>query len=64
MRTFAYNETAIDADDIVFGPGLAIPVNGDPREFLFPIPVPELPGLLLPGGERDHRRHPAHLGDL
>jgi hypothetical protein len=43
MRTFAYNETAIDADDLVFGPGLAIPVNGDPREFLFPIPVPELP---------------------
>jgi hypothetical protein len=43
MRTFAYNETAIDADDLVFGPGLAIPVNGDPREFLFPIEVPELP---------------------
>lgn len=43
MRTFAYNETAIDADDLVFGPGLAIPVNGDPREFLFPIQVPELP---------------------
>lgn len=43
MRTFAFNETAIDADDLVFGPGLAIPVNGDPREFLFPIPVPELP---------------------
>jgi hypothetical protein len=43
MRTFAYNETAIDADDLVLGPGLAIPVNGDPREFLFPIPVPDLP---------------------
>ena len=43
MRTFAFNETAIDADDLVFGPGLAIPVNGDPREFLFPIPVPDLP---------------------
>jgi hypothetical protein len=43
MRSFAYNETAVDADDIVFGPGLAIPVNGDPREFLFPIPVPDLP---------------------
>ena len=43
MRSFAYNETAVDADDIVFGPDLAIPVNGDPREFLFPIPVPELP---------------------
>jgi hypothetical protein len=44
MRTFAYNETAVDADDIVFGPNMAIPVNGDPRDFLFPIPVPELPG--------------------
>jgi hypothetical protein len=43
MRSFAYNETAVDADDIVFGPNMAIPVNGDPREFLFPIPVPELP---------------------
>ena len=43
MRTFAYNETAIDGDDIVLGPGLAIPVSGDPREFLFPIPVPDIP---------------------
>jgi len=43
MRTFAYNETAVDADDLVFGPGLAIPVNGDPRDFLYPIPVPDLP---------------------
>ncbi|HTE62320.1 MAG TPA: hypothetical protein VK631_18340, partial [Solirubrobacteraceae bacterium] len=43
MRTFAFNETAVDAEDLVFGPNTAIPVNGDPREFLFPIPVPELP---------------------
>ena len=43
MRTYAYNETAVDPDDLVFGPNQAIPVNGDPREFLFPIPVPELP---------------------
>jgi hypothetical protein len=43
MRSFAYNETAVDPDDIVFGPNMAIPVNGDPRDFLFPIPVPELP---------------------
>jgi hypothetical protein len=43
MRTFAFNETAVDADDLVFGPNTAIPVNGDPREFLFPIPVPDLP---------------------
>ena len=43
MRTFAYNETAVDPDDLVFGPNMAIPVNGDPRDFLFPIPVPDLP---------------------
>jgi hypothetical protein len=44
MRTYAYNETAIDGDDIAFGPNTAIPVNGDPREFLYAIPAPELPG--------------------
>jgi hypothetical protein len=44
MRTFAYNETAVDADDLVFGPNMAIPVSGDPRDFLYPIPIPELPG--------------------
>jgi len=43
MRTFAYNETVVDADDIVLGPNMAIPVSGDPREFLYPIPVPDLP---------------------
>jgi hypothetical protein len=43
MRTFAYNETAVDPDDLVFGPNMAIPVNGDPRDFLFPIPIPDLP---------------------
>jgi hypothetical protein len=43
MRTFAYNETVVDADDLVFGPNMAIPVSGDPRDFLYPIPVPELP---------------------
>jgi hypothetical protein len=43
MRTFAFNEQAIDADDIVFGPNMLIPVQGDPKEFLFPIPVPDLP---------------------
>jgi hypothetical protein len=43
MRTFAFNEQAIDADDIVFGPNMLIPVQGDPKDFLFPIPVPDLP---------------------
>jgi hypothetical protein len=44
MRTYAYNETAVDGDDLVFGPNTAIPVNGDPREFLYALPTPELPG--------------------
>lgn len=57
MRTFAYNETAIDPDDLVFGPGLAIPVNGDPREFLFPIEVPELPAS-------SYREEEAIVGDI
>jgi hypothetical protein len=57
MRTFAYNETAVDADDLVFGPNMAIPVNGDPREFLFPIPVPELPGS-------SYREEEAIVGDI
>ncbi len=44
MKTFAFDESVVDADDLVFGPGLAIPVNGNPRDFLFPIPVGDLPG--------------------
>jgi hypothetical protein len=57
MRTFAYNETAVDPDDLVFGPNMAIPVNGDPRDFLFPIPVPELPGS-------SYREEEAIVGDI
>lgn len=43
QRTFAYTEGVVDADDIQFGPGYAIPVPGDPRELLFPIPVGDIP---------------------
>jgi hypothetical protein len=57
MRTFAYNETAVDPDDLVFGPNMAIPVNGDPRDFLFPIPVPELPAS-------SYREEDAIVGDI
>lgn len=43
MKTFAFDENAVDADDLKFGPGLAIPINGNPRDFLFPIPTGDVP---------------------
>lgn len=43
QRVFAYNEGLVDANDIQYGPGYAIPVNGDPRELLFPIQTPDIP---------------------
>jgi hypothetical protein len=43
QRTFAYADGFVDPDQIRFGPGLAIPVNGDPRDLLFPIPVQDIP---------------------
>ena len=39
QQVFAYDEGVVDAADIKFGPGVVIPVNGDPRELLFPIPT-------------------------
>ena len=38
QQVFAYDEGAVDSADIKFGPGRLLPVNGDPRELLFPIP--------------------------
>jgi hypothetical protein len=38
QQVFAYDEGVIDSADIKFGPGITIPVNGDPRELLYPIP--------------------------
>jgi hypothetical protein len=43
QRVFAYHEGMVDAGDIKFGPGVGIPVNGDPRELLFPVPVGDIP---------------------
>lgn len=43
QRTFAVWEGAVDPDDVIFAPGAVIPVQGDPRDLLFPIPVPEIP---------------------
>lgn len=43
QRTFAYADGFVEKEDIAFGPGYAIPVNGDPREALFQLPVGEIP---------------------
>lgn len=43
QRVFAYHEGMVQREDIKFGPGYGIPVNGDPREMLFPIQIGEIP---------------------
>lgn len=43
QRVFAYYDGLVDPESLKFGPGLAIPVNGDPRELLYPIEVPDIP---------------------
>lgn len=43
QQVVAYAEGLVDADDLQFFPGAAIPVNGDPRELLFPINVGDIP---------------------
>lgn len=43
QRVFAYHEGLVEKEDIQFGPGYAIGVNGDPRELLFPIQVGDIP---------------------
>ena len=43
QRVFAYHEGMVEKEDIQFGPGWAIGVNGDPREMLFPIQVGDIP---------------------
>lgn len=42
---YAYDKNAIDEEDLVFGPAIAIPVrNSDPQNALFPLPKNEVPG--------------------
>ncbi len=41
---YAYDATAIDPEDLVFGPAAAIEVDGDPRAALMPLGVKEVPG--------------------
>jgi hypothetical protein len=43
QRPFAYFDGLVDPGDLQFGPGLAIPVDGDPRALLFPIPLQDIP---------------------
>lgn len=46
MQVYAYDDSVIDAEDLRGGifPGAAIPVNGSPRDFLYPIQFKEPPG--------------------
>lgn len=41
---YAFDSSAVDEDDLVFGPGAAIEVRGDPRAALMPLNVKEVPG--------------------
>ena len=43
QRPFAYAKGFIDRKDLKFGPGIAIPTQGDPREALFPLPIQDIP---------------------
>lgn len=38
QQVFVYDEGIVDPADIKFGPGAKIPVNGDPRDLLWPVP--------------------------
>lgn len=46
MQVYAYDDSVIDSEDLRGGifPGAAIPVNGQPRDFIYPIPFKEPPG--------------------
>lgn len=43
QKAFAFHDGLVEVDDFKFGPGVGIPVNGDPRELLFPINVGDIP---------------------
>jgi hypothetical protein len=42
-QVFAYSDGAIDVGDLQFFPGAAIPVHGEPRDFLYPVQVGDIP---------------------
>lgn len=43
QQVFAYFDGMVDPDHLKFGPGIAIPVNGDPHDLLLPINVGDIP---------------------
>lgn len=42
-RAFFYADGMLDTDDLKIGPGVGVPVLGDPRDVLFPWPVQDIP---------------------
>lgn len=43
QRTFAYARGFVDERDLQLGPGMAIPVDGDPSDLIYPLPVGDIP---------------------
>lgn len=43
QKVFAYHDGQVEREDIQFGPGYAIPVNGNPQEVLFPLQIGDIP---------------------
>lgn len=43
QKTFAYTQGLVEPEDLRFGPAMAIPVNGDPREVLQAIQQGDIP---------------------
>jgi hypothetical protein len=42
-KVFAVSDGAVDLNDLQFFPGAVIPVHGEPRDFLYPIPTGDIP---------------------
>jgi hypothetical protein len=57
MQSYAYAEGMVDPNDVKFGAGMLIPVLGDPREFLFPLNVGDIPNS-------SYREEEALVGDI
>jgi hypothetical protein len=43
MQSYAYDSGVVDEDDIVFGPGALVDVNGPPRDAIYPLSVGDIP---------------------
>lgn len=42
-RGYFFNESVVNADDLQIGPNIGVPVNGDPRDALWPMQVADVP---------------------